>query len=236
MVCPCHGTNTPRIPSTTPSRHLDHRGTPGRPQSLGWRRWRWRHGGHRAPADRHRDGHRHADRHGHRHEHGAQHRHRDGDRTQHRNQHEHGHPDGDRYSDAAVLPAVPGPIARTTLTATAQALDGLGTRLGQSIDHGNAILADLTPQMPQIRYDTAQLANLADVYANASPDLWDFLNNAVTTARTLDQQQGNLDAALMASIGFGNTGAEVFERGGPYLAAGARDLIPTSQLLNTYSP
>jgi len=112
----------------------------------------------------------------------------------------------------------------------------LGTRLGQSIDHGNAILADLTPQMPQIRYDTAQLANLADVYANASPDLWDFLNNAVTTARTLDQQQGNLDAALMASIGFGNTGAEVFERGGPYLAAGARDLIPTSQLLNTYSP
>jgi phospholipid/cholesterol/gamma-HCH transport system substrate-binding protein len=28
----------------------------------------------------------------------------------------------------------------------------------------------------------------------------------------------------------------VFERGGPYLVAGARDLIPTSQLLNTYSP
>ena len=124
----------------------------------------------------------------------------------------------------------------TTLTATAQALDGLGARFGQSIDHGNAILADLNPQMPQIRYDTQRLADLADVYANASPDLFDFLNNAVTTARTLNQQQGNLDAALMASIGFGNTGAEVFERSGPYLAAGARDLIPTSQLLNTYSP
>ena len=124
----------------------------------------------------------------------------------------------------------------TTLTATAQALDGLGTRFGQSIEHGNAILADLNPQMPQLRYDTQRLADTADVYANAAPDLFDFLRNAVTTARTLNQQQGNLDAALMASIGFGNTGADIFERGGPYLVRGAQDLIPTSQLLNTYSP
>lgn len=40
----------------------------------------------------------------------------------------------------------------------------------------------------------------------------------------------------MASVGFGNTGGDVFERGGPYLVRGAEDLIPTSQLLNTYSP
>ncbi|HZA11328.1 MCE family protein, partial [Mycobacterium sp.] len=46
----------------------------------------------------------------------------------------------------------------------------------------------------------------------------------------------NLDAALMASIGFGNTGADIFERGGPYLIRGAQDLIPTSQLLDEYSP
>ena len=102
--------------------------------------------------------------------------------------------------------------------------------------HGNEILADLNPQMPQIRYDTQRLADLADIYANASPDLFGFLNNAVTTARTLNEQQSNLDAALMASVGFGNTGGDVFERGGPYLVRGAQDLIPTSQLLDTYSP
>jgi phospholipid/cholesterol/gamma-HCH transport system substrate-binding protein len=124
----------------------------------------------------------------------------------------------------------------TTLTATAQALDGLGARFGQSIEHGNAILADLNPRLPQIRYDTKRLADLADVYANASPDLFDFLSNAVITARTLNHEQRNLDAALMASIGFGNTGADILERGGPYLVRGAQDLIPTSQLLNTYSP
>lgn len=124
----------------------------------------------------------------------------------------------------------------TTLTATAQALDGLGQRFGQSIQQGNDILADLNPQMPQIRYDTQRLADLTDVYANAAPNLFDALQNGVTTVRTFHDQQGNLDQALMASIGFGNTGGDVFERGGPYLVRGLQDLIPTSQLLDEYSP
>lgn len=123
-----------------------------------------------------------------------------------------------------------------TLTATAQALDGLGDRFGESIEDGNTILADLNPQMPRLRQDNQRLADLAEVYANASPDLFDGLENAVTTARTLNDQQANIDQALMAAVGFGNTGGEVFERGGPYLVRGAADLIPTSQLLDEYSP
>ena len=74
------------------------------------------------------------------------------------------------------------------------------------------------------------------MYANAAPDLFDGLENAVTTARTLNEQQGNIDQALMAAVGFGNTGGDVFERGGPYLVRGAEDLIPTSQTLDEYSP
>jgi phospholipid/cholesterol/gamma-HCH transport system substrate-binding protein len=123
-----------------------------------------------------------------------------------------------------------------TLTATAEALQGLGDRFGKSIIDGNAILADLNPKMPQIRRDNQLLADLGEVYANAAPDLFDGLNNAVTTARTLNDNQGNIDQALMASIGFGNTGGEIFEKGGPYLVRGAQDLIPTSQLLDEYSP
>jgi phospholipid/cholesterol/gamma-HCH transport system substrate-binding protein len=123
-----------------------------------------------------------------------------------------------------------------TLAATAEALDGLGDRFGQSIIHGNEILDDINPQMPQLRRDNQLLADLGEVYANAAPDLFDGLENAVTTARTLNEQRGNIDQALMAAIGFGNTGADVFERGGPYLVRGAEDLIPTSQLLDEYSP
>ena len=123
-----------------------------------------------------------------------------------------------------------------TLSATAESLNGLGDRFGQSIIHGNEILADINPQMPQIRRDNQLLADLGDVYANAAPDLFDGLENAVTTARTLNEQQANIDQALMASIGFGNTGGDIFERSGPYLVRGTEDLVPTSQLLDTYSP
>ena len=123
-----------------------------------------------------------------------------------------------------------------TLSATAESLNGLGDRFGQSIIQGNEILADINPQMPQIRRDNQLLADLGDVYANAAPDLFDGLENAVTTARTLNEQQGNIDQALMAAVGFGNTGGDIFERGGPYLIRGTQDLIPTSKLLDDYSP
>jgi phospholipid/cholesterol/gamma-HCH transport system substrate-binding protein len=123
-----------------------------------------------------------------------------------------------------------------TLTATAQALDGLGERFGQSIENGNAILADVNPLMPRIRQDNQRLADLADVYADAAPDLFDGLNNLATTAKTLNEQQHNIDQALMASVGFGNTAGEVFEKGGPYLVRSAADLRPTTALLDEYSP
>src|SRR6202012_161556 len=123
-----------------------------------------------------------------------------------------------------------------TLSAAAQSLTGLGDRFGQSVVNANAILDDVNPQMPQIRHDIQALAGLGDTYANASPDLFDFLNNAVITSATINAQQKELDQALLSAAGFGNAGADIFEHGGPYLARGAKDLVPTAQLLNTYSP
>jgi phospholipid/cholesterol/gamma-HCH transport system substrate-binding protein len=90
--------------------------------------------------------------------------------------------------------------------------------------------------MPQARRDIQQLAALGDTYANAAPDLLDLLNNAVVTSRTINAQQKDLDQALLSAAGFGNTGADIVKRGGPYLARGSADLVPTSQLLDTYSP
>jgi phospholipid/cholesterol/gamma-HCH transport system substrate-binding protein len=123
-----------------------------------------------------------------------------------------------------------------TLSAAAQALAGLGDRFGQSIVNGNAILDDVNPQLPQARHDIQALTALADTYANGAPDLFDFLNNAVITSRTINQQQKELDQALLSAAGFGNIGGDIFERGGPYLGRGAADLVPTTELLDTYSP
>ncbi|MDT5201519.1 MAG: phospholipid/cholesterol/gamma-HCH transport system substrate-binding protein, partial [Mycobacterium sp.] len=123
-----------------------------------------------------------------------------------------------------------------TLSAAAQALSGLGDKFGQSIINGSAALDEVNPRMPIIRHDIQQLATLGDTYADASPDLFDFLNNASTTAHTIHAQEKDLDRALLAAIGFGKTGADIFNRGGPYFARGAKDLVPSAQLLDTYSP
>ena len=121
-----------------------------------------------------------------------------------------------------------------TLTATAEALTGLGDRFGESLQNGNQIVGDLNPQMPQIAADNRAVADLADVYADASPDLWAGLDNAVRSAQTFNEHRADIDEALMAAVGFANDAADSFERGGPYLVRGAADLVPTTQLLDDY--
>ena len=123
-----------------------------------------------------------------------------------------------------------------TLSALAQALDGLGSNFGDSIVNANQILAHLNPRMSELGHDVRGLAELGETYVRASPDLWAFLQNAVTTARTLTRQQSDLDAALFAAVGAGKAGEDIFTRGGPYLVRGAADLVPTAALLDTYSP
>lgn len=121
-----------------------------------------------------------------------------------------------------------------TLSATAQALTGLGDRLGRSLTDGNQILDELNPRMPLVRDDLRSVTALAEVYADSAPDLFDGLDGAVRTAGTLTALAGDVDAALMASIGFAEPAIEAFVRGGPYLTRGAADLVPTSRLLDDY--
>jgi phospholipid/cholesterol/gamma-HCH transport system substrate-binding protein len=123
-----------------------------------------------------------------------------------------------------------------TLSATAESLTGLGTKLGKSLVNANVALKDINPRLPRLQYGLQRLADTADFYTDYFPDLWDSLDNALTTSRTLNAQRGDLDAALLAAAGFSNTGADVFERGMPYFVRGIADLVPTSQTLNTYSP
>jgi len=72
-----------------------------------------------------------------------------------------------------------------TLSATAEALTGLGDRFGESLVDGNRILDDLNPRMARVRYDIGQVAALADVYADAARTCSTGLDHAVTTARAL---------------------------------------------------
>ncbi|MBB2773628.1 MULTISPECIES: MCE family protein [Mycolicibacterium] len=120
-----------------------------------------------------------------------------------------------------------------TLAATAEALTGLGARFGESLEHGAAILADLNPRMDQVRHDVARTADLAGIYADASPDLWSALDHAALTAATVNARRSDVDAALLAAAGF-EAGADTLRRAGPYLLRGSTDLQPTTALLDDY--
>ncbi|MGW0159584.1 MCE family protein [Mycobacterium sp. NPDC003323] len=136
----------------------------------------------------------------------------------------------------AIAERVDPVLLNQTLTATAQALNGMGDGFGRSLSDGNTILAALNEQMPQFRRDVRGLAALADTYADAGPDMFDALAAAATTAATVHTERGAVDRALMAAIGVGDTGTDIMARGGPYLIRGAQDLIPTATLFDYYSP
>jgi phospholipid/cholesterol/gamma-HCH transport system substrate-binding protein len=123
-----------------------------------------------------------------------------------------------------------------TLSAAAEALTGLGTKFGHSLTEANAVLNDVNPRLPKLHTGLMRLADWADIYTSAGPDLLGAFDNAMTTAGTLASQRGDLDAALLASIGFAGTAADSVQRGAPYLIRAASDLLPTSMLFNTYSP
>ncbi len=123
-----------------------------------------------------------------------------------------------------------------TLTAAAQALDGMGDRFGESLADGNAILTSFNAQLPQFLRDVRGVNALADVYADAAPELFDGLAAASVTATTLYARRGAVDAALLSALGLGGTVGDVLDRGGRYLVRGAQDLLPTSGLFDHYSP
>jgi phospholipid/cholesterol/gamma-HCH transport system substrate-binding protein len=54
-----------------------------------------------------------------------------------------------------------------TLSATAEALTGLGTKLGETIGKANVAMDNLTPRLPRLQYGLQQLAGFADVYTAA---------------------------------------------------------------------
>lgn len=123
-----------------------------------------------------------------------------------------------------------------TLNGVAEALSGLGDKFGTSLTNDNKVLDNLNPRMDQLHHDIQKLAQVADVVTDVSPDLWNFLDKIATTAHTLNVQQKDLDATLLAAIGFANTGAEVLNQSRPHLVQTLAELVPTTGLLDTYSP
>lgn len=83
-----------------------------------------------------------------------------------------------------------------TLTAIAQALQGRGTKLGQTLAQLHAYLHRFLPNLPALDNDIRQLVQVTRTYNQAAPAIVQALNDFTVVNQTLVQQEGNLSALL----------------------------------------
>jgi phospholipid/cholesterol/gamma-HCH transport system substrate-binding protein len=135
-----------------------------------------------------------------------------------------------------LLRAVRPADLNTTLHALATALQGRGEQLGQTLADLDNYLATFNVHLPTLRTDIARLADVANTYAIAAPDLVDLLRNATTTARTVTQKSEELSGFFTDLTTLSGTARDVLARNGADIVEESRLAAPLTSLLDTYSP
>jgi phospholipid/cholesterol/gamma-HCH transport system substrate-binding protein len=123
-----------------------------------------------------------------------------------------------------------------TLSALAEGLRGNGDDLGATLSGLNYYLQQLNPKLPMLQEDLRKTAEVANVYADAGPDLVRIFDNAPAISNTIVDEQDNLNATLLAATGLANNGTATL---GPaendYIAAIQRLRAPL-KVAGDYSP
>lgn len=122
-----------------------------------------------------------------------------------------------------------------TLNALADALDGRGAKLGQTLTTINSYLTKFNPQVPGLVEDLKKLATVSGTYADVAPQLAATLRNTVTTGNTLTSQQAALHALLQQTAAFANTSTSFLDANGQNITDLANVSAPQLSLLSQYS-
>ncbi|WP_235009763.1 MCE family protein [Mycobacterium sp. 3519A] len=123
-----------------------------------------------------------------------------------------------------------------TLSAIAEGLRGNGDNLGAGLSSLNNYLAQINPKMPMVQADLQKTAQVANIYADAAPDLVTILDNVPSISATVVEEQDNLNAALLSATGLANNGFDTLAPGADDLVAGVQRLRAPLQVLGEYSP
>ncbi|MGQ0773203.1 MAG: MCE family protein [Pseudonocardiales bacterium] len=135
-----------------------------------------------------------------------------------------------------LLQAVQPDELASTLGAVSAALSGRGDQLGDTLVRQQQLVSGLNTALPELQEDITRIADLAETYAQAAPDLTAALADLSVTSVTVAEQRQNL-AGVFASV----TQASADTRG--FLAANRANLIalaaearPTLESLARYAP
>lgn len=123
-----------------------------------------------------------------------------------------------------------------TLSAIGEGLRGHGDDFGSLLAGANQLAGQLNPKMPTLQSDFQQTATVANIYGDAAPDLVTVLDNVPSISKTVVDEQGNLNATLLAAIGLANNGyATLAPAENDFIAAIQRVRAPL-KVLGDYSP
>ena len=121
-----------------------------------------------------------------------------------------------------------------TLGAIAQALDGRGEKVGQTLTDFNQLLGELEPGLPNLARDIETAVPVFDAYADAAPDLMSAIDSTTRFSNTIVEEQSNLDQFLISAIGLADIGNEVVGGNRQALTELLHQLVPTTDLLYLY--
>jgi virulence factor Mce-like protein len=122
------------------------------------------------------------------------------------------------------------------LNALSSALRGRGDRLGANFARVDAYFKELNPELPAIQEDFRGLADVADSYAAAAPDLLRLIDNSAAISRNLVDQKEELDAFLSSTTTFADTFADVLNENDQRLITLAAVSRPALGVYAKYSP
>lgn len=122
-----------------------------------------------------------------------------------------------------------------TLNALSQTLRDRGDKLGNNLAQNAAYFRRFNPSLPRLADDMAGLADLANNYAETTPDLLRVLDNFAFSSRSLVQQRAQLDAFLRSTKDFAASADRIVSQNEQRFIDLARDSTPTLQLFATYS-
>ena len=122
------------------------------------------------------------------------------------------------------------------LTSLANALEGKGDVLGVTMEKLERYLSDIEGELPRLREDMVLLADVAETYAEAAPDLLNTLGNLTVTADTLVSQQDSLESFLLDVSGLAQTSRRVLKANERNLIRATELTEPLTDLLAAYSP
>jgi phospholipid/cholesterol/gamma-HCH transport system substrate-binding protein len=123
-----------------------------------------------------------------------------------------------------------------TLTAIAEGLRGHGDDFGDTLSTLNSYLSQLNPKMPTVQSDVAQTAAVANIYGDAGPNLATVIDNVPTISNTIIDEKENLNATLLATIGFSNNAYATLAPGADNYIAAIQRLRAPLKVLGDYSP